>query len=140
VEKQLFERRRPFVMDHDPGVEVWSEPVFKANYKISAVPGRTDAGAGRLWLYSATTFVDRGLKDQVGLREIVREYDYRLFGVQDGLGNLMVQSGTWEKGDLVDSRRDHPDFVYSVIDPATVRRMSQNPEIDADIVDKILGR
>lgn len=140
VEKQLFERKQAFVMDHDAGLEVWSEPVYKANYKITAVPGRTDAVFVRLWLYSATSFAKKEQKDQTGIRELVREYDYYLYGHQDGNGNLVVSSGVWAKGDLVDSRRDHPDFVYALADPAQVKRNSQNPEIDPAVVDKILGR
>ncbi len=91
VEKQLFERRQIFIMDHDAGVEVWSEPVYKANYRISAVPGRTDAVFVRLWLYSATSIPQKELKDQTGIREQVREYDYFLYGKQDGSGNLVVR-------------------------------------------------
>jgi hypothetical protein len=140
VEKQLFERHELFVMDHDPGVEVWSEPVYKANYKITAVPGRSDAVFVRLWLYSATSFAQKEQKDKTGIRELAREYDYFLYGKQDGAGNLVVSSGVWAKGDLVDSRRDHPDFVYAVADRAAVKRNSQNPEIEATIVDQILGR
>jgi hypothetical protein len=136
VEKQLFERHKVFIMDHDPGVEVWSEPVYKANYKVTAVPGRADAVFVRLWLYSATSLTDKAQKDRPGTRELAREYDYYLYGKPDGAGNLVVDSGEWAKGDLVDSRRDHPDFVYAVTGP--VKRESQNPEIDPAIVDKIL--
>lgn len=139
VEKQLFERKQMFIMDHDPGVEVWSEPVYKANYRVSAVPGRPDAVFVRLWLYSATTYPSKEQRDKIGLRELVREYDYYLFGKPDGAGNLVVESGVWAKGELVDSRRDHPDFVYFVKDPASLARLSRNPEIDPAIVDQILG-
>jgi hypothetical protein len=51
-----------------------------------------------------------------------------------------VESGEWAKGRLVDSRRDHPDFLFVIPDPAAVKRHSYNPEIDASIVDQIIGR
>jgi hypothetical protein len=140
VEKQLFEGRRMFVMDHDPGVEVWSEPVYKATSKLSAIPGRTDAVAAKLWLYSAGSYTDRNDKNKTGIKEVVREYDYLLYGKPDGAGNFVVDGGEWVKGDLVDSRRDHPDFIYHVADPTTFQRSSQNPEIDPKIVDRIVGR
>jgi hypothetical protein len=140
VEKQLFERHRMFVMDHDPGVEVWSEPVYRASYRLAAIPGRADALAGKLWLYSATSYTDAGQRDRVGTKELAREYDYVLYGRPDGAGNLVIESGEWVKGDLVDSRRDHPDFVYHVADPASLERVSHNPEIEPRIVDKILGK
>jgi hypothetical protein len=139
VEKQLFERREPFVMDHDAGVEVWNEPVYKANYKISAVNGREDAVFVRLWLYSASP-LRQAEKDRTGTKDVVREYNYFLYGKPDGQGNLVVDGGEWAKGDLVDSRRDHPDFVFVISDPAAVKRHSHNPEIDASIVDQIIGR
>ncbi len=140
VEVQLAARHKQFIMDHDPGVEVWSEPVYKANYRITAVPGRTDAVFVRLWLYSATSLTSKTERDKTGIRELAREYNYFLYGKQDGSGNLIVSSGVWVKGDLVDSRRDHPDFVYVLANPATLKRSSQNPEIDPAIVDLILGR
>ncbi|MGZ3685793.1 MAG: hypothetical protein ACXVCI_18180, partial [Bdellovibrionota bacterium] len=138
VEKQLFERKRLFIMDHDPGVEVWSEPVYQANYRITAIPGRNDAVFVKLWFYSGTSYTDKTQKDQVGLKSVTREYNYILYGNPDDTGNLTVTWGEWVKGDLVDSRRDHPDFVYAVNGP--IQRNSQNPEIDPKIVDQILGK
>jgi hypothetical protein len=137
VEKQIFERRAPFVMDHDPGVEVWNEPVYKANFSMKPVPGEEGAVFVRLWLYSAAPW-KREEKDKTGTREVVREYNYYLRGRVEG-GRLTVESGEWAKGDLVDSRQDHPDYVFTV-DPGAVKRRSRNPEIDASMVDQILGR
>lgn len=139
VEKQIFERRQPFVMDHDAGVEVWNEPVYKANYRISSVEGRSDAVFVRLWLYSAAP-LRKEEKDRTGTKDVVREYNYFLYGKPDGQGNLVVESGEWAKGELVDSRRDHPDYVFVISDPAAAKRHSRNPEIDASIVDQIIGR
>ncbi|HEY8278115.1 MAG TPA: hypothetical protein VIH99_00740 [Bdellovibrionota bacterium] len=139
VEVQLFQKHKLFVMDHDPGVEVWNEPVFKANYKITAVPGHDDAVFVRLWLFSAAPHLKKDQKDQPGMRELAREYDYFLYGKREG-SRLKVEYGVWAKGDLVDSRRDHPDFVYSAPEPSAVKRLSRNTEIDSKIVDKILGR
>jgi hypothetical protein len=139
VQKQLFEAHRMFVMDHDPGVEVWNEPVYKANYILKAVPGQPDTLDGKLWLFSAASFTDKQQKDHTGMREIAREYVFQLYGADDGHGNFVVDSGEWIKGDLVDSRADHPDFVYNVAEPSALKRASQNPEIDPLIVDKILG-
>jgi hypothetical protein len=136
LEKQLFEGHQPFVMDHDPGVEVWSEPVYKANYAMRAVPGKPNAVFVRLWLYSAAPLRAEE-KDRVGTKDIVREYNYYLYGEPDGHGNLVVSSGEWAKGDLVDSRQDHPDYVF-VLKPEA-KRHSANPEIDASIVNQILG-
>jgi hypothetical protein len=139
VEKQLFEKREAFVMDHDPGVEVWNEPVFKGNYKITALPGRSDAVNVRLWLYSAAP-LRREEKDRVGTKEVTREYNYILYGKLDGQGNLVVDSGAWQKGDLVDSRRDHPDYVFTIPNLAAIVPASYNNQFDPAIVKQILGR
>jgi hypothetical protein len=137
VEKQLFEKKQPFVMDHDPGVEVWNEPVYKANYVMQAVPGRDDAVFVRLFLYSAAP-LRKDEKERAGTKEISREYNYFLYGKRDANGNLVVDSGIWSKGDLVDSRRDHPDYVFTIPDTAAVIRKSFNPEVDPAIVDQIV--
>ncbi|RZA04354.1 MAG: hypothetical protein EOP11_15310, partial [Proteobacteria bacterium] len=137
VEVQLFQKKQAFVMDHDAGVEVWNEPVYKANYVMRAVPGRDDAIAVKLFLYSAAP-LRKDEKERVGTKEISREYNYTLYGKRDADGNLTVDSGTWEKGELVDSRRDHPDYVFSIPNPASIARKSFNPEIDPATVDQIV--
>ena len=139
VEVQLFQKKQPFVMDHDPGVEVWNEPVYKANYRIQAVPGRDDAVFVRLFLYSAAPLRKED-KERVGTKEISREYNYYLYGKRNANGDLVVDSGVWAKGDLVDSRRDHPDYVFTIPDPAAVLRKSFNPEVDPKVIDKIVPR
>lgn len=139
VEKQLFEKKEPFIMDHDPGVEVWNEPVFKGNYSLRAVPGRDDAVFVRLWLYSASPLRKED-KERKGTKEVGREYNYILYGKLDGQGNLVVDSGVWQKGDLVDSRRDHPDYVFIIPDPSKVKPESYNDQIDVSVINQILGR
>jgi hypothetical protein len=137
IEVQLFQRKQALIMDHDPGREIWSEPVFKANYRVEAVNGRDDAVYVRMWLYSAAPFRQEE-KDKVGRREVVREYNYFLYGTRTANGTLKVTSGAWAKGELVDSRVDHPD--YFIVPTQNLRRLSANREIDPQIVDQIIGR
>jgi hypothetical protein len=120
-------------------VEVWSVPVFKAHYTASAVPDRRDAVFVRLWLYSAAPW-RKEEKERVGTKEVVREYNYYLYGRPDDQGNLVVESGVWAQGRLVDSRRDHPDYVFTVPNPEGVARASYNPEIDPGVVDRIVTK
>jgi len=139
IEVQLFERQQPFVMDHDPGVEVWNVPVYKANFLMEAIPDDPNAVFVRTWLYSAESSMVTE-KDFVGTREAVREYDYILRGTRNALGYLVVESGYWVKGpDGVDSRKDHPDYLIQIPDPSQIRRKSWNPEIDVAVVDRILS-
>jgi hypothetical protein len=138
LEIQLFKRKQAFFMDHDPGIQVWSVPVFKANYTVSAIAGDPNAVLVQAWVFSAEpSEVDQ--IDLVGSREAVREYNYILKGARNANNDLVVSSGYWIKGaDGVDSRQDHPDYVVQIPEPGKIARKSWNPEIEAKIVDKIL--
>ena len=140
LETQLFEHKLPFIMDHDPGVEVWNVPVFKANYIIDLIPGQPDSLFVRTWLYSAES-VQNNEKEFVGTKEAVREYNYVLVGTRNSQGDLQINSGYWVKGpDGVDSRKDHPDYITRIPYPLTLKRKSWNPEIDILLVDEILSQ
>jgi hypothetical protein len=138
LEIQLFQNRQPFIMDHDAGLEVWNTPVFKANYLMDRIPSNPNAVFVRTWLYTAepTQSQDR---EFVGTKETVREYNYVLVGTRMSDGSLLINSGYWVKGpDGVDSRRDHPDYLIYIPNPEAVIRKSWNPEIDINLVDRIL--
>ena len=140
IEIQLFKNKQAFVMDHDAGIEVWNIPVYKTNYVMNSVPNDPNAVFVRTWLYTAEP-VQPGEKDFVGTKEAVREYDYVLQGKRNVNGDLEVTSGYWVKGpDGVDSRKDHPDYLIRIADPAKLVRKSWNPEIDVELVDSILAR
>jgi hypothetical protein len=138
LEVYLFKKKQAFVMDHDPGPEVWNVPVYKANYHMQAIPGDPNAVFVTAWVYSAK-FVQPHEKDFVGTRETVRTYHYVLRGSRNPSGKLVVTSGEWVKGpDHIDSTKDHPDFITTVPNPLTLTRKSSNPEIEIDLVDEIL--
>jgi hypothetical protein len=131
--------RRPFIMDHDPGIEVWNTPVYKVNFLMDTIPNQPDSVFVRTWLYTAES-VAAGEKDFVGTKEGVREYDYVLLGSRDASKNLHITSGYWVKGPgTVDSRQDHPDYLTVIRDPSKLVRKSWNPEIDVKLVDEILA-
>ena len=138
VEVKLFEKREPFIMDHDPGVEVWSVPVYKANYTVQPVANDSNAVVVRMWLYYAASSLAEE-KNFVGTKEVVREFNYVLLGNRNGSGDLVVNSGYWFKGRSgIDSRKDHPDYLIGVATGASLNRKSANPEIDPEIVDRIV--
>jgi hypothetical protein len=140
VEKQLYEKKEPFIIDHDPGVEVWNVPVFKANYQVTSLPGQANSVVVRMWIFSAEPTLPAD-KNFVGTRETIREYNYVLNGTKNENGDLVVSSGYWIKGtDGVDSRKDHPDYLIRILDPQRPTRKSWNPEIENEIVDKILEK
>ena len=140
LEVQLFGKKKSFIMDHDPGVEVWNVPVYKANFVMSSVPNEPNSIFVRTWLYSAeSTQADQ--KDFVGTIEIVREYDYILQGTRNAAGDLVVTSGYWVQSPDggVDSRKDHPDYLTLIPDSSKLVQKSWNPEIDVDLVNEILS-
>jgi hypothetical protein len=138
VEVQLFERSQAFIMDHDPGVEIWNVPVYKANFSMSPVAGRNDAVQVRMWLYSASA-TEKTELNFVGTRETIREYHYILFGTPLPDGKLQVHSGVWIKGpNGVDSRKDHPDYFLAVSEQAAKARQSFNPFISPEVVDQVI--
>jgi hypothetical protein len=137
VEVQIMQKREPFIMDHDAGVEVWNVPVYKANYNLTAVADDPDAVMVTMWLYSAEQ-AKLEERNFVGTREAVREYNYVLKGTRDTAGNLQATSGYWTKGASgVDSRKSHPDYLARVVEPKQITRKSWNSEIQKDVVDKI---
>lgn len=138
LEVQIFKNRQSFIMDHDPGVEVWNNPVFKANYVIEKVPDNANAVLVKAWLYTAEP-TQSAEKDLVGTREAMREYTYILTGTQNANGDLVVNAGYWIKGASGnDSRKDHPDYFIQIAHPENLVRKSWNPEIDVTVVDEIL--
>jgi len=140
LEVELFGNKRPFILDHDPGVEVWTNPVFKANYAISAMPNQPNAVFVRTWVYAAEVSLETD-KNFVGTREVVREYDYVLTGDITPDNTLVVNSGYWVAGpDGVDSRKDHPDYLIRIVDGSKVERKSWNPEINVKAVDELVER
>ena len=155
LEVMLFERKLPFVLDHDPSEAVWSEPVDSANFEILPIHGRFDQVFVRAYIYPAKQLT-RETRDEVGKNEHVREYNYILGGTIDVDRNLNVEYGIWLNKDFVknyrdyrdnlelqalvrvDSRRSHPDFVYVVPEDLPTRRTPANPEIDPAFVDMIV--
>ena len=138
IEVQLFEKKLPFIMDHDAGVEIWNVPVYKANYSMGPVEGMPHAIQVRMWLYSATS-TQKSEMDFVGTKETIREYHYILFGEPTPDGLLEIHSGIWIKGSNgIDSRKDHPDYFLTANESALAARQSFNPYIHADVVDRII--
>lgn len=139
VEVQLFERKQAFIMDHDPGIEVWNVPVYKANYSMSPVPNKPDAVLVKMWLFSAES-TQANEMSFVGTREAVREYDYILEGSRNANGDLLVETGHWVNNEGINSRSNHPDYLVQMPAPGTLVRKSWNPEMDIALVDEILAK
>ena len=140
VEVQLFQKHEAFIMDHDPGIQIWNVPVYKANYTVNAVPNEPDSLFIRMWLYSAEN-VRAENRNSIGTKELVREYNYILTGKRNSSGDLIVDSGYWVIGPSgINSRDDHPDYLFRIAKHGGPARKSWNSAIDIDLVDEILSK
>ena len=128
---ELFQNKRPFIIDRDAGYEVWNMPIYKAATKITRDPTASNTVHVRTVIFVATTDVKN--YDFVGTEATTREYTYDLQGRWRG-NQFVVQGGAWTGT----SRADHPDFL--ILRPDKVDRATVNPEIDIAIVDAILGK
>lgn len=129
---ELFEKKKPFIMDFDAGYQVWNVPVYGAIIKIKKDIDNPHVVHVDLRLRTASPFVKPSF---VGTDYDNRAYYYDLYGNWEG-ENFIVDYGLWTKGNISDSRRAHPDFI--AVKPDKLIRRSGNKYIDVDIVDEIL--
>jgi hypothetical protein len=131
LQAQLFERGKPFIMDRDPGIQVWNVPVFKAEVVIARDPSNANV------MHVRTTVATAGTRDDtafIGTWQVNYEYFYDLYGMTMPDGSFEVRSGAWTGASL----DNHPDFVTEV--PEKTVRQSDNPQIKTDWVDEIVAK
>jgi hypothetical protein len=138
VEIQLFKNKKSFIMDHDPGVAVWTVPVFKANYTIEQDRSDPNQVIVKMWLYNAAQLTSNTERDLVGTRQETREFNYVLRGERNSQGQLVINAGAWSKGAFTDSRDNHPDYLVTVPNTSALYRQSKNTHIDGSFVDTIV--
>jgi hypothetical protein len=140
LEVQLFEKRQPFIVDIDQGVEIWNYPAYKANFTMTAIPNEPNAVFVRTWVYFADSLKSYD-PNYTGTKEVIREYNYVLQGDRNANGDLIVNLGYWAKGPSgVNSRNDHPDFVVIPPSREQLQRQSWNPGIDIKVIDEISAK
>jgi len=128
VETELIGKGKAFIIDEDPGPEVWNEPAWKVTTRIERVQGESNTARVHTWLFLASPHVED--REFVGTLDDSREYTYDLHGTWQG-DQFQVKSGKWTDR----SQWDHPD--YAIILPDRIQRGSFNPQIDPAIVDLI---
>lgn len=136
VEVVLGQHHQAFIMDRDPGVEVWSIPVFKANYRIEKSPDAPNAVLVKMWLFGAGPH-SFDLRNSPKTEEIVYQYVYELSGELGADQHLTVNSGKWLRSGFVDSRSNHPDFLL-LPNSDKLQRASYNRNIDPKKVDRLV--
>jgi hypothetical protein len=129
MQAELFEKRQPFIIDYDAGIEVWNVPAYRASVEIKAEPTNKYLLHVTTWLFTADAQVDDF--NFIGTKEIIREYTYDLYGYPQNDGSFLVKHGVWTDR----SRMDHPDYL--IPKPSFISRKSKNTEIDPYLVDLI---
>jgi len=137
IDVMLGEHRQAFLMDRDPGVEVWTVPVYRSNYRLERNPENPNSVKVKLWLFAAgASPFDK--RESVGTEEITYTYLYELIGdLSADKTRLTVTHGKWLQSGFIDSRANHPDYVLL---PKTDKldRASYNRFVDPAKVDRIV--
>lgn len=129
MQSELFDKKRPFLVDDDAGIEVWNVPVWAATTEITA-----DSDDPKLLHVSTWLSIVKSTQDKnfVGSKAGLLNYTYDLFGAFDG-DTFWVEYGVWTH----QAQRNHPDFITQI--PAIDQHESRNPYIKNQIVQKILA-
>lgn len=129
----LIDNNQPLLIDDDPGVEVWTKPVFGYQLKISQNSEIKEALDVETWVgvvrqQHEYPSVKTRSKDMTWIK-----YVYRLYYTQDQSGYSII-AGQWVN-ESVDS---HPD---AVLVPLADQKTSYNPSIEAnrDLIDHLVS-
>ncbi len=121
---ELFEKKIPFIIDHDPSWPVWHVPVWKARIDIKLSENKQVVHVEAV-LETADARIPQNhpgeIPDYKGLYNITRKYTYDLMGVWQTDGSFLVQSGRWTGK----SRKDHPDYI--ITRPSNEHRIKRTP-------------
>lgn len=130
LQVQLFDRKLPLIIDIDPGIEVWNQPIWYA--KISITSDQPNATV----VHVTTDVYLSGNKvayDFRGVKTEWRRYTYDLSGIRAANGKLLVENGVWTGHSIT----EHPDYVR-IRPTKPIIRASFNEKIDPKIVDMII--
>lgn len=134
IQKELFENQKSFVISKEPGGRVLYTPIYKAVIKV-----KLDSHLSYLYHVETTLtgiepFSRIANPNISGKRETLLFYTYDLYGTPDEDGQIQVSYGEWTEKSI----ESHPDYAWIV--PNEKRRRSENPEINAALVDEILAK
>jgi hypothetical protein len=131
VQREIFENSRAFIVDRDPGIEVWNTPMYQADLDIK--PDESDAHVMHVTLNLLGADMDVA-KDFVGTQSFIYSYTYDLYGNMGDDGQFTVVTGVWT-GDSADH---HP--AFGTILQASPAHHSLNLQIDPKMVDEIVNQ
>lgn len=114
MQAELFEQERPFILDKDPGIPVWNTPIYAAVTNLRDDPEDPNSLLVRTWLKGVDPLFQK--PDETRTYIIWIELAYRLTGLRESDGSLVVRRGAWIKDEStgVDSTQFHPDFLVGL--------------------------
>lgn len=130
IQAEIFEKKRPFIMDMDAGYQIWNVPVYKIQTKIVKDATDPEIVHVKTWAHFASPFVND--LNYVGTMDTTKSYSYDLHGKILENGGFLVDYGVWTEN----SRWDHPDYL--VARPETSDRKVKNIKLDISIIDEIV--
>jgi len=134
--KMLGERKQPFLIDDEPGIEVWSKPVFRVRWTVKKDPDHANAFYVKAmpWMTRHRSEVtdDTTTNDDIA----APVYEYRLY-VDPKIkkdGRFKVIAGEW----LNDSLNAHPDTLTIAAKGGEMK--SGNAQVNAgmDVIQHII--
>lgn len=141
LQVQLEERQTAFIMDIEPGVQVWNQPVIEAIGNVSRKPGDDNAVLVSVRISWAKSRLNQKQLQQeqfkgIGFVEQAKTFTYELSGYWLG-SRFYFDAGVWTEKSVI----AHPDFVTELPSKEFVQknRGSANPELNTGIVDRILS-
>jgi len=141
LQAEIYGKNRPFIVDRDPGPDVWNTPIYSADVTITADSSNPNlmhesALIGTVNAIDESAFgQDPNWEGDPTLAIYNEEYTYDLYGTTQPDGTFLVQTGVWTG----DSLNDHPDFALVEVDGAS-GHSSLNPQVTNDAVYEIIGK
>ncbi|MCX6131313.1 MAG: hypothetical protein NTX25_19915 [Proteobacteria bacterium] len=139
VEEYIGKRQVPIIIDEDPGIEIWSKPMFRMSFIIYKDPQVSHAFLVKAypWLIRQRDSVEEAPTSMTKDLE-APSYEYRLYydPQPEADGRLRIIAGEW----LGASLNSHPDMVYIPLESTNQRQT--NPEIskNSSEIRKLLER
>jgi hypothetical protein len=138
LQAELFERKRPVVMDGEAGSEVWNYPVWQALTVI-----KRDASDPHVMHVQTKVLATQSMgisPDLAGSSPKTDSWiplEYDLMGDPQADGRLLVKYGKWTG----ESVKNHPDFVMSLPSrDVPVKHWSANKQLELSVIGDIMAR
>jgi len=122
MQDYIGEQKLPLLMDLDPGVQVWTYPVYGYRIEYNRSDDDRDLYDGEMTLFVTNTTVP---PDYVGCLRLIKHYTFQ---VKMRNGAIVEGSGRWTGH----SRQDHPDYAWY---PAS--RGQENEELVFSMAQKL---